>query len=63
LELDSKYVDVIIGRWQKVTGQGAKLDGTGATFQEVQTQRRRAPEKRPRKAVPKKPPTRGKHIE
>ncbi len=39
LELDAKYVDVIIGRWQKVTGREAKLDGTGATFQEVQSQR------------------------
>jgi hypothetical protein len=41
LELDAKYVDVIIGRWQKATGQEARLDGIGATFQEVQSQRRK----------------------
>ena len=46
LELDAKYVDVIIGRWQKVTGQEAKLDGTGATFQEVQSGRRQPADKR-----------------
>ena len=40
LELDPKYVDVIIGRWQAATGQKAKLEGAGATFQEVQSQRR-----------------------
>jgi DNA modification methylase len=40
LELDPKYVDVIIGRWQAVTGKEAKLDGPGTTFQEVQSQRR-----------------------
>jgi DNA modification methylase len=40
LELDPKYVDVIIGRWQKVTGNEAKLDGSGATFHELQSQRR-----------------------
>lgn len=41
LEQDAKYVDVIIGRWQKATGQKARLDGIGATFQEVQSQRRK----------------------
>src|SRR5271157_1833118 len=51
LELDPKYADVIIGRWQNVAGQEAKLDETGDTFREVQSQRRRAPEKRLRKAV------------
>jgi DNA modification methylase len=40
LELDAKYVDVIIGRWQKTTGQEARLDGSGATFLEVQSERR-----------------------
>ena len=40
LELDPKYVDVIIGRWQNMSGQEATLDGAGATFQEVQLQRR-----------------------
>jgi DNA modification methylase len=41
LELDAKYVDVIIGRWQKATGQEGRLGGSGATFQEVQSQRRK----------------------
>ena len=40
LELDPKYVDVIIGRWQELAGKKAVLDGLGATFQEVQAQRR-----------------------
>jgi len=40
LELDPKYIDVIIERWQKATGREAKLDGTGATFQEARLQRR-----------------------
>src|SRR5438477_7715258 len=44
LELDPKYVDVIIGRWQKVTGREAKLDGAGATFQEIELQRRQSAE-------------------
>jgi DNA modification methylase len=41
LELDPKYVDVIIGRWQQLTGKQAKLDGQSATFQEMEVQRRR----------------------
>jgi hypothetical protein len=40
LELDPKYVDVIIGRWQKRTGEQAQLEGAGGTFQEVQLSRR-----------------------
>ena len=42
LELDPKYVDVIIGRWQKMTGQEATLDGSGATFAQVHSERRQA---------------------
>jgi DNA modification methylase len=44
LEFDPKYVDVIIGRWEQISGQQATLDGEGATFQEVQQQRRAAAE-------------------
>jgi DNA modification methylase len=40
LELDPKYVDVIIGRWQKMTGQEAKLEGSETTFAEVHSERR-----------------------
>jgi DNA modification methylase len=42
LELDPKYVDVIIGRWQGATGKEARLEGAGTTFQEVRTQRQRS---------------------
>ena len=40
LELDPKYVDVIIERWQELTGKEAVLEGLSATFQQVQSQRR-----------------------
>jgi DNA modification methylase len=39
LELEPKYVDVIIARWQEATGQEATLEG-GVTFREVKSQRR-----------------------
>jgi len=39
LELDPAYVDVIVSRWEKATGQKAVLDGTTATFAEVAEQR------------------------
>jgi DNA modification methylase len=35
VELDPKYVDVIIRRWQQYTGQEAKLDGDGRTFDAI----------------------------
>ena len=35
IELDPKYVDVIIRRWQEFTGGTAVLDGDGRTFDEV----------------------------
>ncbi|GHU14644.1 hypothetical protein FACS189449_11600 [Alphaproteobacteria bacterium] len=36
IELDPKYVDVIIRRWQKATGKQAILESTGKTFSEVE---------------------------
>lgn len=39
LELDPKYVDVIIRRWQDLTGNTAILEGSGQTFQDVKTAR------------------------
>ena len=39
LELDPKYVDVIIGRWQQVTGKQARLEGQNTTFAEVEAHR------------------------
>jgi hypothetical protein len=35
MELDPKYCDVIIARWQDFTGQQAILDGDGRTFDEI----------------------------
>ena len=32
IELDPKYVDVAVQRWQDFTGQEATLDGDGRTF-------------------------------
>src|SRR5258705_10928588 len=40
LELDPKYVDVVIGRWQTLTGQKATLDGDGRSFDEIAHARR-----------------------
>lgn len=36
MELDPKYVDVIVRRWQEFTGKQATHEATGATFAEVQ---------------------------
>ena len=35
LELDPKYVDVIVTRWQQFTGRSAVLDGDGRSLDEV----------------------------
>jgi len=42
IELDPRYVDVAIGRWQSLSGQKAILDGDGRTF--AQIARERSPE-------------------
>jgi DNA modification methylase len=39
LELDPRYVDVIIERWQNLTGKQATLDGDGRTFAEIKAER------------------------
>jgi DNA modification methylase len=39
LELDPKYIDVIIERWQLLSGKEAKLDGDGRSFAEIKTER------------------------
>ena len=36
MELDPKYVDVIVRRWQDFTGKQAKHAVTGATFADVE---------------------------
>jgi DNA modification methylase len=39
MELDAKYCDVIIKRWQDFTGQTATLEATGQTYDELQAER------------------------
>jgi DNA modification methylase len=41
LELDPKYVDVSVKRWQELSGQKAKLDVDGRTFDEVAAERQK----------------------
>ena len=42
MELDPKYCDVIINRWQDFTGQTATLEGDGRTFAELTPERTNA---------------------
>jgi DNA modification methylase len=42
-ELDPRYVDVSIKRWQAFTGQAATLEGEGHTFAAVGSDRGKAP--------------------
>lgn len=42
-ELSPGYCDVIVKRWQEFTGEEARLDGTGQTFEAVQALRMQAP--------------------
>jgi DNA modification methylase len=35
LELDPRYADVIVMRWQTLTGKTATLEGDGRTFPEI----------------------------
>ncbi len=39
LELDPKYVDVVVQRWQQLTNRKATLDGDGRTFEEIKAER------------------------
>jgi DNA modification methylase len=40
IELDPKYVDVVVQRWQTLSGKQATLDGDGRTFDEIAQERR-----------------------
>jgi DNA modification methylase len=40
LELDPKYVDVVVQRWEQLAGKKAKLEGDGRTFDEIAEERR-----------------------
>ena len=42
MDLDAKYVDVIVKRWQEFTGRKATLEATGATFEEIAADTTRA---------------------
>ena len=39
LELDPKYADVIVERWQNLTGQAAVLDGEDRTYNDLREAR------------------------
>jgi DNA modification methylase len=39
IEIDPKYVDVSIKRWQKLTGKHAVLEDDGRSFEEVSRDR------------------------
>jgi DNA modification methylase len=41
MELDPKYADCIVQRWQEYTGRAATLDGDGRTFDEIALERRK----------------------
>jgi DNA modification methylase len=43
MEIDPRYVDVIVQRWQGYTGKQAVLDGDGRTFNEIAEERMGAP--------------------
>lgn len=39
MELDERYCDVIIKRWEKFTGKDAILEGTGETYKELENKK------------------------
>jgi DNA modification methylase len=41
LELDAKYCDVVVTRWQSLANKEAKLDGDGRTFAQVAQERQK----------------------
>jgi DNA modification methylase len=43
MELDPKYADVVVARWQQLTNKQATLDGDGRTFEEIKAERAGAP--------------------
>ena len=42
MELDPKYVDVFVQRWEQLSGEKATLDGDGRTFEQLAQERRPA---------------------
>jgi DNA modification methylase len=41
MELDPKYVDVVVERWQTLAGKKATLEGDGRAFDEIAAERRK----------------------
>jgi DNA modification methylase len=39
IELDPKYCDVIVRRWQELSGGAATLDGDGRTYDDIAAER------------------------
>ena len=39
IELDPKFADVVVQRWQGMSGKQATLEGDGRTFAEISTER------------------------
>jgi DNA modification methylase len=39
MELDPKYVDVVVQRWQQLTAKQATLDGDGRTYDQIKAER------------------------
>jgi hypothetical protein len=39
LEFDPKYGDVVVLRWQSLSGKQATLDGDGRSFEDIKTER------------------------
>lgn len=52
MEIDPKYVDVIVRRWQLLTGKDAILELTGATFEDTQRSRQPPSASAPVTALP-----------
>jgi DNA modification methylase len=42
IELDPKYADVVVQRWETLSDKKAKLDGDGRTFDAIAEERRKA---------------------
>jgi DNA modification methylase len=42
VEIDPKYADVIVKRWQEYSGKQATLDGDGRSFEEIGKERQEA---------------------
>ena len=61
LEIDPRYVDVIVRRWQAFTGKNAVLSDTGQSFEQLERERKPKPDGRERtKAKADRAPSAGR---